>query len=205
MKIVIDGSIGAGKSTQIDILSKVTGKNVIKEPIHEWPLDLFYQDPGRWGLTMQVAVLNSYIKMKPVEGILERCPESSRAVFWTNLVNTKVVTDREDQIYQALFETHAWEPDVTIFIEKTPEQCFKHIQKRKQEGDDGVTLEYLKDLHTLYQNYCKQNKNIYIINGNQSVKNVTADILKTIKPYIKQEEICPPDVPISFSQESNVK
>ena len=66
MKIVIDGSIGAGKSTQIDILSKVTGKNVIKEPIHEWPLDLFYQDPSRWGLTMQVAVLNSYVKMKHV-------------------------------------------------------------------------------------------------------------------------------------------
>jgi len=204
MKIVIDGSIGAGKSTQIDILSKATGKNVIKEPIHEWPLDLFYQDPTRWGLTMQVAVLNSYVKMKHSHGILERCPESSRAVFWNNLVNTKVVTEREDQIYQALYETHAWTPDVTVFIDKTPELCYKHIQKRKQEGDGGVTLEYLKDLHTLYTDYCKQNKNVFIINGNQSVRNVTADILKTIKPYLIQEDICPPDVPTPYEQDSAV-
>ena len=204
MKIVIDGLIGAGKSTQIDILSKVTGKNVIKEPIHEWPLDLFYEDPKRWGLTMQVAVLNSYVKMKHANGILERCPESSRAVFWTNLVNTNVVTDREDQIYQALYETHAWTPDVTIFIDKTPELCFKHIQKRKQEGDDGVTLEYIKQLHSLYLDYSKQNKNVVIINGNQSVKHVTADILKTIKPYILKEDICPLDVPTPYAQERAV-
>ena len=191
MKIVVDGPIGAGKSTQVDNLSKLTGLTVIKEPVHEWPLELFYKDPSRWGLMMQVAVLNSYIKIRDYDGILERCPGSTRAVFWKNLVDTNVVTVEEDKVFSALYETHSWEPELTIFIDKKPETCFKHIQKRSQDGDTGITLEYLQSLHALYHKYVSEHKNIHVVNGEQSIKNVTRDIVKIINPYIHKE--CPFD------------
>lgn len=190
MKIVIDGLIGAGKSTQVGIISKLTGHKVVKEPIQEWPLDLFYSDPQRWGFMMQVAVLNSYVKLKFVDGIFERCPESTRAVFWQNLVNSKIVTQEENNIFQKLFSSMAWDPDVTIFIDKDPQLCFEHIQTRGQEGDTKITIEYLRNLHKLYMDYVKNEKNIHVINGNQPIEKVTDEILKILNPLINKTE-CP--------------
>jgi len=192
MKIVIDGLIGAGKSTQVDILSKITGKSVIKEPIGDWPLDLFYKDPSRWGFMMQVAVLNSYVKMKESSGIFERCPQSTHDIFWQNLVESKVVTADENKIFEKLYKYHSWNPDVIIFIDKSPEKCYEHIQSRNQTGDTGVSMDYLNSLDVLYTKHFKNNDNIHVIDGNQSIPDVTRDILKIINPILNKSssEIC---------------
>ena len=186
MKIVIDGPIGAGKSTQVDIISKLTGQGVVKEPIDEWPLELFYEDSRRWGFLMQVAVLNSYVNLQHKEGIFERCPESTRAVFWKNLVNTDVVAKVENDVFQQIFEKLTWEPDVIIFIDKSPELCHEHIQTRNQTGDDGVSMQYLRDLHKLYIAHVNANKHIHVVDGNRPVESVTQDILKIINPIMSK-------------------
>jgi deoxyadenosine/deoxycytidine kinase len=186
MKIVIDGLIGAGKSTQVDILSKITGKSVIKEPIGDWPLELFYKDPSRWGFMMQVAVLNSYVKMKESSGIFERCPQSTHDIFWQNLVESKVVTADENTIFEKLYKYHSWNPDVIIFIDKSPEKCYEHIQSRNQTGDTGVSMNYLKSLDVLYTKHFKNNDKIHVIDGNQSIPDVTRDILKIINPILSK-------------------
>lgn len=186
MKIVIDGLIGAGKSTQVDILSKITGKSVIKEPIGDWPLELFYKDPSRWGFMMQVAVLNSYVKMKESSGIFERCPQSTHDIFWQNLVESKVVTADENTIFEKLYKYHSWNPDVIIFIDKSPEKCYEHIQSRNQTGDTGVSMDYLKSLDVLYTKHFKNNDKIHVIDGNQTIPDVTRDILKIINPILSK-------------------
>ncbi len=178
MKIVIDGLIGAGKSTQVDIIHNKLGIPVVKEPIEEWPLKLFYSNPKRWGFMMQVAVLNSFVKFKAVDGIFERSPESTRSVFWQNLVDSKVVTHTEDEIFQKLFSYLEWKPDITILIEKDPKLCFEHIQKRNQDGDNGVSLEYLEQLNNYYQKF--KSKEVIVVNGNQSIQEVSDEILKKI-------------------------
>ena len=178
MKIVIDGLIGAGKSTQVEIINKRLGIPIVKEPIEEWPLELFYSDPARWGFTMQVAVLNSFVKLRNVDGIFERCPESSRAVFWRNLVESGAVNDTEDHIFNKIYDTLKWDPDVIILIDKSPELCYKHIQTRDQAGDSKVTLEYLKRLHGYYDDFKKSN--VIIIDGNRSIGDISEDIISTI-------------------------
>ena len=178
MKIVIDGLIGAGKSTQVDIIHKKLGIPVVKEPIEEWPLELFYSNPSRWGFMMQVAVLNSFVKFKDIDGIFERSPESTRSVFWQNLVDSGIVTQKEDEIFQKLFKNLEWKPDVTILIEKDPKLCYEHIQNREQEGDNGVSLEYLEQLNKYYQKF--KSKEVITVNGNQSIEKVSEEILKKI-------------------------
>jgi deoxyadenosine/deoxycytidine kinase len=58
MKIVIDGNIGAGKTTQLNFLKNM-GARVFKEPIEEWPLKEFYEDPKRGIFPLQMAVLRT--------------------------------------------------------------------------------------------------------------------------------------------------
>lgn len=180
MKIVIDGPIGAGKSTQVDILSRELNISAVREPIDEWPLELFYSDPKRWAFLMQVAVLNSFVKLRNTQGIFERSPESTRCVFWRNMVVSGTATQDEDEVFQKLYKNLSWEPDITILIDKTPELCYEHIQTRTQAGDKGITLEYLQQLDKHYQDF-KKTPGVIVVDGNRSIEAVSQDVLKIVK------------------------
>ena len=69
MKIVIDGNIGAGKTTQLSLLKRL-GARVFKEPIEEWPLKEFYANPKKGIFPLQMAVLRTVCDQGP--GIYER-------------------------------------------------------------------------------------------------------------------------------------
>ena len=90
MKVVIDGNIGSGKTTQLDLLEK-KGWKVRREPIETWPLELFYSDKSRWALVLQLRILQT---LRPVDTkdivVYERCLLSTRHVFWEYLLQKKI-------------------------------------------------------------------------------------------------------------------
>lgn len=152
MKIVIDGNIGAGKTTQLNILEK-KGFQVRREPINEWPLDLFYKDMSRWALTLQLAIMQTHQPVNSKDIIVyERNLLSCRYVFWEYLKENNHVKAIEDVIHERAYEKYQWLPDVYIFLSIDPEDAFQHIKSRKQVGDTGITLRYLKEIDKLYQN-----------------------------------------------------
>jgi deoxyadenosine/deoxycytidine kinase len=142
MKIVIDGNIGAGKTTQLNLLEEI-GYKVHREPIEKWPLELFYSDPERWGLTFQLIILDT---LKPEDGIHERCPRSSKDVFWKGLSKHP----EEARVYDWAYGYHGWSPDLYILLDKSPELCMKHIQHRCQDGDSSISMDLLNQLHNDY-------------------------------------------------------
>lgn len=178
MKVVIDGNIGSGKTTQLNLLEQ-KGLSVVREPIDKWPLDLYYSDPERWGFLFQMLILQT---LKTYEGfhIYERSPLSSKEVFWKIMKKTAL----EDQVYQTEFQHHGWLPDIYIYISKTPELCHRHIQCRTQEGDGKVSLEYLKtlDAHysTMISDLDRRDITVYIVDGNMSVQDVHNKIFEII-------------------------
>lgn len=189
MKIVIDGLIGAGKSTQAGLISKFFDLEVVKEPIDEWPLDLFYSNPKRWGFLMQTAVLSSFARLKGSNGIFERSPQSSKEVFWNNLVQSGVVTKTEDDIFHKMYDLLEWSPDVTIFVSTPPEVCYRNIQTRGQAGDTEISLDYLRTLDKHYKAYVKNCKSaVHVVDGNRPVEDVNEEILKILNSYINKEE-----------------
>ena len=58
MKIVIEGNIGAGKTTQLGLLES-RGWNVRREAIDQWPLEDFYKDPKRWAFLLHMKILQT--------------------------------------------------------------------------------------------------------------------------------------------------
>ena len=146
MKIVIDGNIGSGKTTQLNLLSRYY-LNIYKEPIEKWPLDLFYSDPKRWGFLLQIRILQTFYEQSSLSGIFERCPMSSKHVFWDDSEKTEI----EDTVYSDQFDIMAWKPDIYILISTPPKTCLEHIQNRIQEGDSYITIEYLEHLDKKYK------------------------------------------------------
>jgi deoxyadenosine/deoxycytidine kinase len=181
MKIVIDGNIGSGKTTQLDLLEKI-GYRVRREPIDEWPLEEFYKDPKRWAFYFHMVILQTLRPLKTKETIIyERSLLSSRWVFWSVLLKQKLVTPQEDTTYAKFYDQYAWFPDLYIFLSKSPELAWEHIQKRHQAGDSGVTLEYWKELDVEYQKLlrnvpCK----VHVVNADQSVEEIHQEICQIL-------------------------
>ena len=170
MKITIDGNIGSGKTTQIKLL-KNKGYSVHAEPIHEWPLELFYSDKKRWAFLMQMAVLNGF---RTHADIYERSPDSSFEVFWNkNLI--------ENEICKSMYDTYGWKSDMFIFIDTPPEVCFERVSKRHQDGDSSVSLDYLIELDKRYSEYIKNHTNVFIIDGKKQQDDIHKEIISLIK------------------------
>ena len=189
MKVVIDGNIGSGKTTQLNLLEKI-GHKVRREPIDEWPLEEFYQDPQRWSFYFHMVILQTLRPLKTQDLIIyERSLLSSRWVFWPVLLKKGIVTKEEDETYSKFYEQFAWYPDLYIFLSKNPDLAWEHIQKRHQAGDSGITQEYWLELDEEYQKLvqnvpCK----VYIVNANRSVEEIHKEISKIIS--VENELFC---------------
>ena len=175
-KIVIDGNIGAGKTTQINLLQNL-GFDVKKEPIHQWPLELFYSDPARWGFLFQMVILKTLTPETTKQCIYERCPLSSLEVFWEILEKHP----EEDKTYKMFYEDYGWSPDVYIYISTPPPVCVERMKSRVQDGDSSVGIDYLEMLEQKYRNMydgltCKK----FIIDGTQPEEIIHKNILKII-------------------------
>lgn len=173
-RIVIDGNIGSGKTTQLQMFLK-DGYKIQCEPIHEWPLKEFYENKERWAFLLQMSILKSFMNRNDVQ-IWERSPESSKEVFWRMLRNTGIGTDEEDMVYTHFYNENAWSPDVHLYIRTDPEVCYKRISNRNQEGDRKISLEYLREVHEYYESYIATKQNVIIIDGNKSpddIRNAT--------------------------------
>lgn len=181
MKIVIDGNIGSGKTTQLGLLEQ-KGWTVRREPIDKWPLKEFYADPTRWAFLLHMIILRTLRPLKTTKPVIyERSLLSSRWVFWPVLKRQGHVTDVEHDTYDHFYEQFSWSPDIYIFLSKDLDLAWEHIQARGQAGDEGVTREYLGELDAEYKKLIKSVPClVFMVNANQTVEKIHQDICKIL-------------------------
>lgn len=165
--IVIDGLIGVGKTTLVEIL-KQKYKDIVfaKEPVEEFmkykhynPLKLAYENPKNWTIT-QLHIINCLVNhfKKIIESSESRIIVSERGVlspkiFTRILKNNGFITDFEHQFIndyneqeiKKIFDDN-YPIDGIFYIDIPPEIALKRIRKRGRDGEDKINLQYLKDL-----------------------------------------------------------
>jgi deoxyadenosine/deoxycytidine kinase len=177
--IVVDGNIGSGKSTLLNKLSPEF--TVFKEKIDEWPLAEFYNDPSRWSLPLQIRILQTM--QKPVSDEIvfhERCPSTSNNVFWAHIKQNHI-SSIEDIIYQDVYEKYHWEPDIYIYLRSSPINCFNNISKRVQVGDCDITLQYITELHHLYEKHISNIPGAFIVDANEDADTVYQNVINFVR------------------------
>lgn len=200
MKIVIEGNIGGGKSTVLNMISQRTRQPIFLEPVDtEWKegLDLFYTDHSRWGFAFNLKVLMTYHQWRNnnFKAIYERCPMSSKHVFSQLQYENNLMTSFENKLYQEYYDNLAWEPDVMIYIRTPAEVCYERMNSRARECEANVPLEYLQQVNDKYESLCnfivernsslttRKSKHIplYIVDGRQDVEAVYKDVIGIIE------------------------
>ena len=181
MKVVIDGNIGSGKTTQLDLLEK-KGWTVRREPIDQWPLEAFYDDPKRWAFYFHMVILQTLRPLKTSHPVVyERSLLSSRHVFWPIMLRKDLVTPEEDATYSKFYEQYSWYPDLYIFLSKSPDVAWKHVQSRGQAGDSGVTLDYLKELDQEYRELVRKVPcRVHVVNAERPVEEIHKQICEIL-------------------------
>ena len=186
MKIVIDGNIGAGKTTQLDLLDR-RGIKVVREPLDKWPLALFYTDMKRWALTLQLSILQTHQPLQTHRLVVyERSLLASRYVFWENMKHKGFVTPEEDEVHERAFETYVWRPDVYIYLATEPHDAYDRVKRRHgQAGDSGITLDYLESIHDLYEKLIlRMPCCVHVIKvGKKQPEEIHAEILGILSEY----------------------
>lgn len=161
--VCVLGIIGSGKTTLARALQKVIAEKTgrcegLWEPVESNPLlPLYYKDPARYALSMQIYMLNRRLEQQRVAQDLALMGVSSvqdsslfgDSCFVEMLRKDGVLSPEECDVYSQLFANMSREvmyPSLVIYLNCEPEVALARIAKRGRECEKGIPLEYLAKL-----------------------------------------------------------
>lgn len=177
---VVDGNIGAGKTTFLRILSDYFCAHVVYEPTAKWQkiigqenlLENFYRDTPRWAYTFQSYAFVTRIleqeshalaHSEPIQ-ILERSVFSDRYCFAKNCFELGFMSELEWKLYQDWFswlvDNYVIRPNGFIYLRVDPLVCYKRLVKRQRKEEIGISLDYLDRLHQKHEDWLVQKKDV---------------------------------------------
>lgn len=163
MVIVVDGVVGAGKSTLAQKISDKLGIPIFEELQNQTTMNLleeFYRDKKRWSFTLQIHFLNERFKMiKEIHqrggGILDRSIFGDK-IFASMLNEDGWMTDDEFKTYQTLLDNmlqHVRNPQLLVYIDCDLETAKTRIKGRGRDMEQGVDEVYWKRLNEKYSKW----------------------------------------------------
>ncbi len=210
MAIVIDGIIGAGKSTVGTFLSETLGIPLYEELKEDGSisraqrmLDLFYEEPCRWSAITQVMFLSDRFEdLKKIEkrgerAILDRSIYGDE-IFARTLHGRGQMTSDEFDIYLSVLNhmlEHIKPPELLIYIDVSVDTALRRIQKRSRSTEgDTIPRDYLEDLRAHYERWfdaydispkIKLDLNISMLDENGKITKEARDkVLSAISPFL---------------------
>ena len=168
--ISIEGNIGVGKSTFINILkTKWTDSEVVTEPVEMWKdlvgsdgkniLQTFYEDIPRWGYSFQnVACITRMMKIEETIRktnskyiFLDRSLGTDKNVFEAMLHDCGQINQLEHSMYNLWCDFYhkyvrPQNDIIYIYLKASPETCANRIKKRGRIEEESIEIEYLVGL-----------------------------------------------------------
>ncbi len=160
MFIGIAGLIGVGKSTLATALAEHLGLDAHYEPVsdNEYLAD-FYADTARYSFAMQVYLLNRRFQQHQEiiwrgRGAVQDRTIYEDSIFAKVCMDMGLMHPRDYETYLSLFRNLSnfmCRPNAIVYLDCSPETCFARIQDRGRGVEQGVSLEYLQNLHREYE------------------------------------------------------
>lgn len=163
ISVIIDGTVGAGKSTLMNIL-KDLGFEAFPEPVVDNPLlDKFYHDKEKYSFPLQIEFLNKRFAHLKASKAFERVT-LDRSIY-NDIVFAQMLRDSGDlsnefyNIYEELLENmleHCEPPTLMIYLQISVDEAIRRIQKRGRDFEQIVERTYWEDLNSRYGAFFKE-------------------------------------------------
>lgn len=170
--IVIEGNIGAGKTTLATRIADDYNAKLILERFADNPfLPKFYSEPERYSFPLELSFLaDRYKQLKEelTDSDLFREFTVADYYFMKSLIfAAATLTGDEYNLYRQIFYIIYGmlpKPDLYVYLHVEPERLLQNIKKRGRSFEEPITTGYLKNIQENYFRFFSQNPdNRYLI------------------------------------------
>jgi len=169
--IVIEGNIGAGKTSLVKKIAADINAGMILERFAENPfLPKFYEDKERFSFPVELSFLaDRYQQLK--EELSNRQLFSSLLIadyyFSKSLIFARnTLKDDEYNLYRQLYDIihqHLPIPDLYVYLHVPIEKLMRNIKNRGREYEQNIEESYLLQIQNGYFDYIKSKENFKIL------------------------------------------
>lgn len=170
--LVIEGNIGAGKTTLAALLAERFNGRLILERFDDNPfLPKFYKEPDKYSFPLELSFLASRYKQLKDELNLQDLFKSFTVAdyyFMKSLVFAASTLEGDEynlyrQIFYIIYGSLP-KPDIYVYLHLKTERLLENIKKRGREYEKSITGEYLQRIQEGYFTFFRQNPdNKYLV------------------------------------------
>ncbi len=169
--LVIEGNIGAGKTTLANLLSADLNSKLILEGFSDNPfLPKFYTDPAKYSFPLELSFLaERYSQLKTDLANRDLFHELTITdyYFMKSLIfaQNTLVPD-EYNLYRKFFDIiyeRLPKPDLYVYLHLPEAQLIENIRKRGRDYEQSIEINYLKTIREGYFNFFSQQNDFPVL------------------------------------------
>jgi len=158
--LVIEGVIGAGKTSLARLLTEAVSGRIVLEQFEENPfLERFYENKERWAFQTELTFLASRFQQQKDLGardLFHRVVISDYAFDKNRIFAHQTLSGDELQLFETLYsimEPNIPTPDLIVYLQSSPERLMDNIRKRDRAYERSMDPDYIRSLHQAYDHY----------------------------------------------------
>ncbi len=161
--MVIEGNIGAGKTTLCQMMARDFGCKLILEQFAENPfLPFFYQNPERYAFPVELFFMTERHKQLQEElqqkSLFQASVVADYFFLKTLLFAKNNLGEEEYRLFQRLFSVlnAAFpKPDLLVFLHRPVDALLSNIRKRGRGYEQDISAAYLSQIQQVYFDFFK--------------------------------------------------
>jgi len=191
--LVIEGNIGAGKTTLATMLAQDLNAKLILEQFADNPfLPQFYQNPERYSFPLELSFLAERYKQLNVDlrtGSLFQNLTIADYFFMKSLIFAQnTLTGDELQLYKQIFSiiyNTLPKPNLYVYLHLSTDKLLQNIKKRGRDYEQTISADYLNNLTQGYFDFFKQHPDYTFL----VVDTSNLDFVANAEDYLKIKEV----------------
>ena len=174
--IIVEGVIGAGKTSLARILSEQLNSRIVLEEHEANPfLEDFYREPERYAFQTQLNFLISRYQQQmkiPQQDIFHQYLVADYLFAKDRIFARMNLSEKEVGLYEKLMpimEGEIIKPDLVIYLQSSVERLMRNIRLRNRFYEQEMSEEYIRNLFAAYQQFFMNYKEtpLLIVNATQ--------------------------------------
>lgn len=202
--IVVEGCIGAGKTTLAEMLSSDMNAELILERFADnCFLPKFYKDPIHYAFPVEMTFLTD--RYQQLKQLLSQRDMFKDLVISDYFIDKCIIFSKnnlqadEYNLYTKVYDiisTYLPKPDLLIYLYNNSERLLKNIAKRGRSFEQEITAEYLDNIQDSYMTYLKQHPNLPIL----IVEARDLDFVQNPEDYNKIKQLLDKEYPVGITR-----